>query len=151
MLELAQAATEGGDPTTQAARYRAATIRFFRADLARGQEARLDAAVRELAGALEETPDWGWIAWNIERAAADAIRAGRFDVALAAARALSSSPRFQASGRVCEARVHLAQGDLGAAQAAVVEAGRLDPAAAGLREIQEEIAARRGDVGGGDR
>jgi len=102
-------------------------------------ERRAPLAVEQLAAALQETPEWEWIAWNLEQVVRDRLSAGRLDTARRAAQVLQGSARFEPFGCYYAAVVEAQAGDVALARRLAERALELDPQHEGARRLLEGI------------
>ena len=126
----------------EAERYQRSIGLFFRARHALVHAGDAPEAIRRLQAAMRETPEWDWIAWNLERIAQRALQTGAHDIALAAAQALGENPQFRFFGLYYAALVNLQRNELAAARLLAERARALDPEHAGCRALLDELARR---------
>jgi spermidine synthase len=127
--------------------YRRAIAHFFRAERGRLCGGRPEAGVAELSAAMHATPDWDWIAWNLERAVQRALDRDDGPVGLAAAQALQASTSYRFLGLHYEAVVRSRAGDHEAARSLAEAARVLAPGFEPTRALLSTLEARGGAEG----
>ena len=108
-------------------RHRLAIADYHRGALAQVHEDDPAAALAAFDSAFENTPAWGWIAYNVESVLRQSAQAGRAEEARHAAEILRRRPAFAHLGHYHLATLLAREGDLEGAARSVAQALALEP------------------------